>query len=278
MVYLMHVFCCWAQHPPNEWNGQPLKGQVKKIKYCSGFLPGTIENMRIVSFNNNDYSVDSFNESGRIVLEYNMQNGNMVFVKFYSYRFGRNGKVTEEYEYIHNIQSNDTDFAFIAFKYDQKGHLIQQNFFLNHFNNRCVKYTYSGNRISIVEDSLIEPKAMEKTYYHYDDKRHRTKEVTFYEQGKISYESYSKIIFDDRGNKVSELDSKDPDHAKFFRYDKHDNVVFTRYGKGDDDLEFISEYYYDDIGNWIRCIEDQRKITGGHEPVYQATIRKIEYY
>jgi hypothetical protein len=165
-----------------------------------------------------------------------------------------------------------------AFKYDNKGNMVEENCY-NRWgkvsSTTTSKYDNKGNRIERLGKSDARNN---RDIYKYDNKGNMVEEDS-YSDNMLSRKSFFK--YDENGHKVEQNDSNYMANEAIetrlshviWKYDNEGDMIELDFGGSSGPGTVIHQFEYDTHGNWLKEISwssDSRN--------WNKSIRKIEYY
>lgn len=265
---LLHTIACMANPEMRTYPKRaPLKGKVKVVR-TSGYGALMAFELSSKSFNENDYTVDSYSITGLKMYSCYHHGGKAVNKAFYKY--DTKGKLVEEYSLDYERESIPK--LYITYLYDTSGNLVEEIGYGKHEPYSQVKYYYKSGRLAIkLRDSL------DKVTYSYNDLGQLVKEdCLYFGDASIIITTYT---YDSKGRIATEAYTGSK--STTYTYDEHNNEVLAEERNCKDcpvKRSFKTEYVYDKESNWIRCVEDNVDVFTDHPRGKDLTIREISYY
>ena len=244
-----------------------LHGHVKRIQ-SNAYGAQTYAEATDKFLTKSSYTVDSFNRKGFPIRIYQIKNDTIEWEEIINYKFDANGSIIAEcykWDESKTLQCQ-------SFKYDSLGNIILQKVYDNDRLIRQISYEYNSDHFATKLDSLDGSVSKEE----YKCMGNVTERTLYHPSGQTGNIRY---IFDDKGNIISK--EWIGAYHRLYKYDEHNNEIYSeQLGSNGQMLRpFTVDYIYDHHGNWTRCIDDSSdEFHGDLEPVYNLTIREIEYY
>lgn len=211
---------------------------------------------------------------------------------------------TEKYEFNENDKlvlkvvsnfRNNKNTELTAYKYDERGNLIEEGTCVFYSNGTCEPrplfgYEYnSKNQLSKkYQLAKFSPHNTDE-YYSYDDKGNQIESKGMYVYtDKLPFWGYHYIYeYDEIGNKIKEEEligkyrrlGQEEYQIKTNGYDQFNNMISEEYitDQGSTIKVVKQKYLYDKKGNWVRSVKEEGRDKSNLKVVEICT-REISYY